>query len=96
MPTFVVSLAVVASLQAGIFAALVVGLIGAALVGAFAEARLTGIISSIDRIARGDRYTSLPEMVGDGAIRQFAGTAETVRAALIPFCSMLRASTGCH
>ena len=83
MPTFVVSLAVVASLQAGIFAALVVGLIGAALVGAFAEARLTGIISSIDRIARGDRYTSLPEMVGDGAIRQFAGTAETVRAALI-------------
>ncbi len=83
MATFVVSLAVAGAFQAGIFAALVVGLIGAALVGAFAEARLTGIISSIDRIARGDRYTSLPELIGDGAIRQFAGTAETVRAALI-------------
>jgi urea transport system substrate-binding protein len=83
VPTFVVSLAVAASLQAGITAALVVGLVGAALVGAFAEARLARIISSIDRIARGDRYTSLPELVGDGAIQQFAGTAETVRAALI-------------
>ena len=83
MPTFVVSLAVAASLKAGVFAALVVGLVGAALVGAFAEARLARIISSIDRIARGDRYTSLRELVGDGAIQQFAGTAETVRAALI-------------
>ncbi len=83
MPTFVVSLAVAASLQAGVFPALVVGLLGAGLVGAFAEARLARIISSIDRIARGDRYTSLPDLVGDGAIQQFAGTAETVRAALI-------------
>lgn len=83
MPTFVVSLAVAASLNAGVLAALVVGLIGAAFVGAFAEARLARIISSIDRIARGDRYTSLPALVGDGAIQQFAGTAETVRAALI-------------
>ena len=61
VPTFVVSLAVAASLKAGVLAALVVGLIGAGLVGAFAEARLARIISSIDRIARGDRYTSLPE-----------------------------------
>jgi urea transport system substrate-binding protein len=83
VPTFVVSLAVAANLQAGITAALVVGLVGAALVGAFAEARLARIISSIDRTARGDRYTTLPELVGDGAIQQFAGTAETVRAALI-------------
>ena len=81
VPAFVVSLAVAASLQAGVFPALVVGLLGAGLVGAFAEARLARIISSIDRIARGDRYTSLPELVGDGAIQQFAGTAETVRAA---------------
>jgi urea transport system substrate-binding protein len=83
VPTFVVSPAVAASLKAGIFAALVVGLIGAALAGVFAERRLARIIFSIDRIARGDRYTSLPELVGDGAIQQFAGTAETVRAALI-------------
>src|ERR1035441_6133517 len=83
VPTFVVSLVLAASLKAGISPARVVALIGAALVGAFAEARLARIISSIDRIARGDRYTSLPELVGDGAIQQFAGTAETVRAALI-------------
>ena len=39
VPTFVVSLAVAASLKAGVLAALVVGLIGAGLVGAFAEVR---------------------------------------------------------
>ena len=83
MPTFAVSLAVALALQAGVLAAAVVGLIGAALVGAFAERRLAGIISSIERIARGDRYTSLPELIGDGAIQQFASTAETMRAALI-------------
>ena len=83
VPSFVFSLVVAASLKAGVLAAVVVALVGAALVGAFAEARLARIISSIDRIARGDRYTSLPELVGDGAIQQFAGTAETVRAALI-------------
>jgi urea transport system substrate-binding protein len=83
VPTFVVSLAVAGAFQAGIVAALVVGFVGAALVGAFTERRLARIISSIDRIARGDRYTSLPDLVGDGAIQQFAGTAETVRAALL-------------
>src|SRR5580704_7637760 len=83
VPTFAVSLAVAGALQAGLFAALIVGLVGAAFVGVFAERRLTRIISSIDRIARGDRYTSLPDLVGDGAIQKFAGTAETVRAALI-------------
>ena len=54
MPTFVVSLAVAASLQAGVLAALVVGMIGPGQVGAFAEARLARIILSIDRIARGE------------------------------------------
>ncbi|HTZ81338.1 MAG TPA: methyl-accepting chemotaxis protein [Stellaceae bacterium] len=83
VPTFFVSLAVAASLKAGVFFALLVGLLGAAVVGIFAERRLARIISSIDRIARGDRYTTLPDLVGDGAIRQFAGTAETVRAALL-------------
>ncbi len=83
VPTFAVSLAAACALQAGIVAALVVGLVGAALVGGFAERRLARIIASIDRIARGDRYTSLPELIGDGAIQRFAGTAETVRAALI-------------
>ncbi|MFZ0846216.1 MAG: transporter substrate-binding protein [Pseudolabrys sp.] len=83
VPTFVVSLTVVASLHAGVLAALVVAVIGAIAVGVFAEIRLARIISSIDRIARGDRYTSLPKLLGDGAIQEFAGTAETVRAALI-------------
>ena len=82
-PTFVVGLAVAAGLQASIFAALVIAVLGAIAVGIFAERRLARIIFSIDRIARGDRYTSLPNLVGDGAIQRFAGTAETVRAALI-------------
>src|SRR5476649_2006165 len=82
-PTFVVSLAVAVSLQAGIFAALVVAVLGAIAVGIFAERRLARIISSFDRISRGDRYTSLPKLMGDGALQGFAGTAETVRAALI-------------
>jgi len=83
VPTFVVSLAVAVALKAGLFAAIFVGVIGAALVGVFAEARLACIIASIDRIARGDRYTSLPQLIGDGSIQQFADTAETMRAALI-------------
>jgi urea transport system substrate-binding protein len=83
VPTFVVSLTVAASLHGGILAALAVAVIGAIAVGVFAEIRLARIISSIDRIARGDRYTSLPKLLGDGAIQEFAGTAETVRAALI-------------
>jgi urea transport system substrate-binding protein len=82
-PTFIVSLAVAASLQAGILATIVVALLGAIAIGIFAERRLARIISSFDRIARGDRYTTLPTLVGDGAIQGFAGTAETVRAALI-------------
>jgi urea transport system substrate-binding protein len=83
VPTFVGSLLVAASLKAGILPALVVAVLGAIAVGIFAERRLARIISSIDRIARGDRYISLPTLMGDGAIQGFAGTAETVRAALI-------------
>ena len=50
---------------------------------AFAEYRLARIIASIGEIAAGDRYTSLPELIGDGALRAFGKTAETVRGALI-------------
>jgi urea transport system substrate-binding protein len=83
VPAFAVAaLAVVASFG-NAFVALGLAAIGALLVGCFAEYRLRRIISSIDRIARGDRYTSLPVAVGDGAVQQFAGAAETVRAALI-------------
>ena len=83
VPTFMVGLAVAVSLQAGLAPAFIVGLLGAALVGCFAEYRLARIIASITTIAHGDRYTSLPQLVGDGAIQDFAATAETIRGALI-------------
>jgi len=83
VPTFVVCLAVMAAAQAGTVAALVIGGLGAIAIGIVAERRFARIISSFDRIARGDRYTMLPTLLGDGAIQGFAGTAETVRAALI-------------
>ena len=85
IPTFLVSAAVIAvtSLVPSLPAALAVGLIGAIAVGSFAEARLAAIIASIGKIATGDRYQSLPELIGDGAVRDFAATAETIRGALI-------------
>ena len=82
-PTFIVSLLVAASVHAGLVAVLTIAALGALAIGIFAERRLARIISSFDRIARGDRYTTLPNLVGDGAIQGFHGTAETVRAALI-------------
>lgn len=85
VPVFFVSAAVVAIYQIwpSIPAALAVGLIGALAVGCFAEGRLAGIISSISAIAGGDRYTSLPELVGDGAIQDFSDTAGKIRTALL-------------
>ena len=82
-PTFIVSLLVAASVQAGFVPVLIIAALGSLAIGTFAERRLANIISSFDRIARGDRYTTLPTLLGDGAIQGFAGTAETVRAALI-------------
>jgi len=82
-PAFAVAaLAVIASFGHVVVAFVVAG-VGALLVGCLAEYRLRGVIASIDRIARGDRYTSLPAVIGDGAVQEFAGTAETIRAALI-------------
>ncbi|HVZ50452.1 MAG TPA: transporter substrate-binding protein [Pseudolabrys sp.] len=62
---------------------LCLGLACAVAIGSFAEYRLSRIIASIGEIAAGDRYTSLPELIGDGALRAFGRTAETVRGALI-------------
>ena len=64
-------------------AALALAALGALAVGTFAETRLTRIIVSIGKIAGGDRYTSLPERIGDGALQDFGLTAETIRKALI-------------
>ena len=85
VPVFFVSAAVVGiyHLWPSILGALAVGLIGALAIGCFAESRLTGIISSIRAIAGGDRYTSLPELVGDGAIQDFSDTAGKIRNALL-------------
>ena len=85
IPTFLVSAAVVAlmNLWPSLPVALALALAGAVAVGCFAEARLAVIITSIRKIATGDRYQSLPELIGDGAVRDFAATAETIRGALI-------------
>lgn len=85
VPVFVVCTTVVGTfyLSGSIWIALAAGLGGALAVGSFAESRLAAITTSIGAIAGGDRYTSLPERIGDGAIRNFGETAGRIRAALI-------------
>ena len=85
IPSFAVSAAVVAvmSLWPSAPAALLAAAVGALVVGCFADARLAGITDTIDKIASGDRYLSLPQLVGDGALQSFGRTAETIRGALI-------------
>ena len=85
VPTFGVGVLAALSLQIfhSTIAAFAVAAVGAAIVGAFAEARLAHIIASISKIAAGDRYLSLPELIGDGALQDFGQTAEVIRGALI-------------
>ena len=85
VPAFAVCTAVVVVLHltGSVWIALAAGLAGAVAVGSFAEARLAAVIASISAIAGGDRYISLPELVGDGAIQSFGDTAGKIRAALI-------------
>jgi urea transport system substrate-binding protein len=84
-PVFIVCVAVIAAFEIGrsIPSALTVSVFGALAVGCFAEGRLAGIIASIGKIAAGDRYTSLPKLLGDGAIRNFNDAAGKIRAALM-------------
>ncbi|MGE0564795.1 MAG: transporter substrate-binding protein [Pseudolabrys sp.] len=65
------------------WAGMALGFAGALAVGVFAERRLSRVIAAIDKIASGDRYTSLPELIGDGAIQTFQQTAESMRRALL-------------
>lgn len=65
------------------WAGLAIGIAGSLVVGYYAERRLSRVIAAIDKIAGGDRYTSLPQLVGDGSIQAFGETAETVRTALL-------------
>ena len=64
-------------------AGLATGLVGALLVGLYADRRLSAVIGAISAIAGGDRYTSLPETIGDGVMQSFGATADRIRAALI-------------
>ena len=84
-PVFFICVAVIAAFEIwrSIPLALGMAFIGALAVGCFAEGRLASIIASISKIAGGDRYTSLPTLLGDGAIRNFTNTAGKIRAALI-------------
>ncbi len=85
LPAFLTGLAAALAVRlgAGLVVALALALVGAFLVALSTERRLSGVVSAITRIARGDRYTSLPQLVGDGAIRRFGTAAEMMRVALI-------------
>lgn len=56
--------------------------LGALIVGWFAEHRLTRLIGGLVRIARGDRFASLPTAVGDGSVQRFGEAADAMRSAL--------------
>ncbi|MFA6264279.1 MAG: transporter substrate-binding protein [Pseudolabrys sp.] len=85
VPVFLVCTAVMGAfyVTGSVWAAFGAGLAGALAVGSFAESRLASVIASIGAIAGGDRYTRLPELLGDGAIQSFGGAAARIRAALI-------------
>jgi methyl-accepting chemotaxis protein len=55
---------------------------GAAVVGWFAESRISRLLAGLVRIARGDRFASCPDAVGDGSVQRFAEAAEAMRQAL--------------
>ncbi len=85
IPAFAVS--AVASLVAAeldsVQAGLAAGAVGAVAIGGFVEYRLAGIVSALVRLARGDRYASLPEAIGDGTMQKFGEAAEALRTALM-------------
>ena len=84
-PVFIVCAAVLGVFQLwqSPLAALATALGGALLVGMYADGRLAAVIGAISAIAGGDRYTSLPETIGDGAMQSFGDTANRIRSALI-------------
>jgi urea transport system substrate-binding protein len=62
---------------------LVVAFAGALVLGLLVEYRLSGIVSVLVRIARGDRYANLPPAIGDGTMQRFDDAAEAMRSALV-------------
>ena len=84
LPALAVSaVSVAATTSAGVNAGIAAGAIGALLLGLFTEYRLAGIVATLVRIARGDRYAALPEAIGDGTMQRFGDAAEAMRSALI-------------
>ncbi|MGD9920073.1 MAG: transporter substrate-binding protein [Pseudorhodoplanes sp.] len=83
VPAFTTTL-VALGLQAvfGWIAGMSAALIGALIVGWFAENRLSRLVSSLVRIARGDRFAELPDAIGDGSVQRFGEAAEAMRSAL--------------
>ncbi len=59
-----------------------VAVVGALVIGLFAENRLSALIAGLVRIAQGDRFASLPSAIGDGALQKFDEAAEAMRRAL--------------
>jgi urea transport system substrate-binding protein len=83
IPAFLIAVAAI-GLHAtlGWIAGLVGAALGALILGWFAEYRLTRLIGGLVRIARGDRFASLPDTVGDGSVQRFGEAAEAMRSAL--------------
>jgi urea transport system substrate-binding protein len=71
------------SADGGFRSGFLVAIGGAFALGLFVEYRLSGIVSILVRIARGDRYANLPPAVGDGTMQHFGDAAEAMRSALV-------------
>ena len=75
--------AAVVSAEAGLRLGLLIAFGGSLALGWFVEYRLAGIVASLVRIARGDRYANLPPAIGDGTMQRFGDAAEAMRSALV-------------
>jgi len=83
LPTFLVAMAALGAHSAlDWWAGFGAAVLGALLVGSFAEARISGMVGGLVRIANGDRFAELPEAVGDGSVQRFGEAAEAMRSAL--------------
>ena len=82
-PVLAVTLGVLAlQVTFGLWAAMGAAVLGSFAIGWFAEHRISGLLSGLVRIARGDRFAVLPDAVGDGSVQRFGEAADAMRAAL--------------
>lgn len=83
LPTFLVAMAALGAQSAlDWWAGFGAAVLGALIVGWFAELRISGLVGGLLRIANGDRFAELPEAVGDGSVQRFGEAAEAMRSAL--------------